>query len=141
MNSTTPTNSPTALVDASYDCISFEPGAEPQWDKFRSLFLPEAVLALRVFPEDDAITVMDFDSYMEKQIRDGMKEEGYTEEIVDRSEVTFGDIAECRVLFTMQFGDSEPFTAIDIFQLVRRDGRWWIASIASDIPKPGEATL
>lgn len=132
------TATPTAIVDACYNLISFEAGSEPQWERFRTLFLPEAVLALRVFPDDEAVTVMDLDAYMVKQMREGMKEEGYSETVVRRAEMTYRDIAECRILFQMQFGDAEPYTAIDIFQIVRRSGRWWIASIVSDVLKPGE---
>lgn len=133
-----PHASPTALVDASYDLISFEPGAEPAWDAFRDLFLPQAILALRVFPDDEAIAVMDLDAYMERQIREGMKEEGYTETLLRRTELVFRDTAEVRVVFAMQFGDSQPDTAVDFYQLVRLDGRWFIASIASDVLRPGE---
>ena len=35
----------------------------------------------------------------------------------------------------MQFGDDEPVRALDLFQLVKVDGRWWIVSIISEIAK------
>ena len=133
-----PHANPTALVDACYDLISFEPGSEPAWDDFRALFLPQAILTLRVFPDDEAITVMDLDAYMEKQIREGMKEEGYTETLLHRSELVFRDTAEVRVLFAMQYGDTEPYNAVDFFQLVRLKGRWFVASISSDVLRPDE---
>lgn len=131
--------SPTTLVDACYDLITFEPGSEPAWDDFRALFHPQAVLALRVFPDDESVTVMDLDSYMIKQMREGMEEEGYTESVLKRSELVFHDIAEVRVVFSMQFGDTQPYTAIDIFSLVRSGTRWHITSIVSDILSPDEA--
>ena len=127
-----------SCLDASYDLISFRPGSEPAWDRFRALFLPQAVLALRVLPEDDAITVMDLDHYVVKQMRDAMKEEGYSETILKRSEIVYRDVAEVRALFAMKFGDAAPHTTMDIIQLVRRGGRWWIASMVSDILRPGE---
>ncbi len=133
-----PHATPSDMVDAAYDLISFEPGAEPAWDAFRALFLPQAILTLRVFPDDESITVMDLDAYMEKQIREGMKEEGYTETPLRRSELVFRDTAEVRVLFAMQYGDADPHTAIDFFQLIRLEGRWYIASISSDVLRPGE---
>jgi len=129
---------PASTVDACYDLISFEAGSEPQWESFRGMFLPEAILALRFFPGDPEITVMNLDAYVVKQMRDGMKDEGYSETVMARSEMIYGDIAECRVIFEMRFGSAEPHTAIDVFQLIRRDGRWWVASIASDILAPGE---
>lgn len=133
-----PHASPATLVDACYDLISFEPGSEPDWDGFRVLFHPQAVLALRVFPEDDTVTVMDLDAYMVKQIRAGMEEEGYTETLVSRTEFVFHDVSEVRVMFEMKFGDGAPHMAIDLFGLVKLDGRWYIASIVSDIAPPGE---
>ena len=78
------------------------PGAEPDWEGFRALFHRQAVLALRVFPEDDAITVMDLDAYMVKQMRAGMEEEGYSETLVSRTELVFHDVAEVRVVFEMR---------------------------------------
>jgi len=41
-----------AVVARAYAALEFEPGAEPDWDLFESAFAPEAILALRVFPED-----------------------------------------------------------------------------------------
>ena len=133
-----PHDSPGALVDACYDLITFEPGAEPDWEGFRALFHRQAVLALRVFPEDDAVTVMDLDAYMVEQMRAGMEEEGYSETLVSRAELVFHDVAEVRVVFEMRYGEGAPYTAIDVYGLVRLDGRWLIASIVSDIAAPGE---
>lgn len=131
------TGTPEAVVEEAYRLIGFDPGGEPQWDRFKALFDQRAVLALRVFPGDEAVTVMDLDEYVVLQIREGMKEEGY-EEIPGETEwYVFGDVAEARVVFQIRYGDAEPIPALDIFQLVRRDGRWWIVSIVSDIPKPG----
>mgnify|MGYP001356041571 CR=1 FL=1 len=130
--------SPTALVDACYALITFAPGTEPVWDEFRALFHPKAVLGLRVFPEDPSVTIMDLDRYIIRQMREGLEQQGYSERVLNRSEVVFHDIAEVRVLFSMQFGDAKPHTAIDIFSLVRSDGRWYITSIVSDILRPSE---
>ena len=130
--------SPSALVDACYELISFEPGATPAWDEFRALFHPQAVLALRVFPEDEAVTVMDLDAYMVRQMREGMEEEGYSETLLERVEHAFHDVAEVRVLFEMKFGDTTSHTALDLFSLVRLGERWYITSIVSDFLNPGE---
>jgi hypothetical protein len=131
------TQTPKAVVDESYRLISFKRGAEPVWERFRQLFAPGAILALRVFPEDKAISLMGLEDYVIKQIREGMKEEGYSEKIVSRREFTFGHISEVRVVFEMQFGEGRPHTALDIYQLVRNQGRWWIVAIISEILEPG----
>ena len=134
-----PHDSPAALVDACYDLITFEPGAEPDWEGFRALFSsPGGARAAGVFQRDDAVTVMDLDAYMVKQMRAGMEEEGYSETLVSRTELVFHDVAEVRVVFEMKFGEGAPHTAIDVYGLVRLDGHWLIASIISDIAAPGE---
>ena len=132
--------SPARMVEECYRLISFPPGAAPQWDRFRQLFSPKAVLALRVFPEDGAVTVMTLEEYMVHQMRAGMTEHGYTETIINHSTSVFGDIAEARVDFTMTFGGASPVPALDVFQLARREGRWWIVCIISDMKHPARAS-
>jgi hypothetical protein len=134
-----PTGTPEAIVDEAYRLIGFGPGEEPQWDAFRALFDPRAVLALRVFPGDPQITVMNLDEYVVHQIREGMKEQGYAEIPGETEWFRFGDIAEARVHFGMQYGKAEPVPALDIYQLAWREGRWWIVSIVSDLPGHGGA--
>lgn len=130
-------STPQAVVEECYRLISFPPGSLPGWDAFKSLFVPQAVLTLRVFPEDEAMSVMDLEQYTIQQIREGMKEEGYTETVLKQDWFGFGDVCETRVIFEMKFGDKEPVTAFDIFQLVKLEGRWWITSIMGEIPPPG----
>ena len=102
---------PEAVVDEAYRLISFEPGSEPRWDRFKALFSPRAVLAFRIFPEDDAVTIMDLDDYIVRQMREGMKEDGYSETILRRDWLVFGDVAEARVVFEMKFGEAAPIPA------------------------------
>jgi hypothetical protein len=132
------TTSLTAIIEACYDDVTFEPGGGPSWERFRSLFLPEALLTLRLFPGDPEITVMDLDTYMVRQMREGMKEAGYSETIVHRRNLVYRNVAECRVIFHMKFGDLPPYTALNIFQLIHKGGRWWIVSVTSDILESGE---
>jgi hypothetical protein len=124
---------PARLVEECYRLISFEPGSEPHWPCFRRLFSDKAVLALRVFPEDAAITVMTMDEYMVHQMREGMKERGYSETVLEKRVTRFGDTAEARVDFEMHFGEAPPVPALDVFQLVHLEERWWIVSIVSDM--------
>ena len=126
-----------AIITEAYRLISFEPESGPDWKRFNALFTDRAVLALRVFPEDEEISVMNLEEYAIKLMRKGMREDGYAERQIRTEWFEFGDIAEARVIFEIRFGDERPIEALDIFQLVRRSGRWWIASIIAEIPKPG----
>jgi hypothetical protein len=121
------------VVDALYELLSFEPGDEPDWHGFRSHFESAAVMALRVFPTDESVSVMTLDEYTRRQMREGLKEEGYTESAGERQILVIGDVASVRQNFTMNFAVGDPVPAIDFFLLVRRGGRWRIVSVASDM--------
>jgi hypothetical protein len=126
---------PQDLVAMTYRLISFSACGEPAWAAFRELFSDRAVLALRILPEDSSITVMNLDEYVQWQIRDGMKEAGYEERPLDRSFNVIGDLAEAHVRFQMYVGARHIGDAIDIFQIVRVNGRWLIVSIVSEVFK------
>jgi len=132
--------SPEAIVDAIYELISFGPGGDPAWRAFRGLFAEQCVLALRLFPGDPAISILSLDDYVRKQVREDMKEEGYAERPLERSFSRTGDIASATVRFEMLFGAGETYLGLDQFQMVRREGRWWIVAVTGEI-KPGDATL
>jgi hypothetical protein len=121
------------VVDRAYDLISFAAGGRPAWDEFRGLFTEPCVLALRVFPDDPAITVMDMDAYVRAQMREGLSEEGYGEVPGERDVSVMGDVATVHQRFAMQFATGAPVPAIDVFSLVRLDGAWRIAAIVSDV--------
>jgi hypothetical protein len=126
---------PSEVVERCYELISFAARSEPRFEEFRALFADKAVLALRVFPEDAAISLMTLDEYCVRQMREGMKESGYSETVLDRDVKTIGDVAAATVRFEMRFGGAAPVPAIDIFQLARLDGAWRIVSIVSDMAK------
>ncbi len=125
--------SPEEVVDRAYELISFAAGGEPAWPEFRALFTEPNALALRVFPGDPAITVMDLDGYVVHQMRDGLSEEGYSEIPGERTTTVVGDAAVVLQQFEMQFKDRRPVPAFDGFSLVRIEGEWKIASIISDM--------
>jgi hypothetical protein len=124
---------PQSVVEDAYRYISFAPGEEPRWGDFKRLFDTRSVLALRLFPKDKQVTVMSLDEYVQMQVTEGMKAEGYEEKILSTNYKMTGDIAEAHVHFQMVFAGDRIHDAIDIFQLVRREGRWWIVSIISEI--------
>ena len=131
---------PESLVEAAYKLISFGPGGGPAWNQFRQLFAERSVLALRILPDDMAVTIMSLDEYVAKQIWSDALAGGYEETPIDRKFTVTRDMAEARVRFQMRFGSGEVYEAIDIFQMVRVDKRWWIVSIVSDCLESRPAT-
>lgn len=139
MNQREALRGPSDVVDRCYELISFAAQSEPRWAEFRTLFAEKAVLALRVFPEDPAVSVMTLDEYCARQVREGMKDSGYSETVLDRDVKTIGDVAAATVRFEMRFGGAAPVKAIDVFQLARLDGSWRIVCIVSDMARDGAA--
>ena len=124
--------SPTEVVDASYERISFAPGSTPDWELFRELFVDDAILALRVFPSDPQVSVLSLRGYAEYQMREGLQKEGYSEIPGPRTVDIFGDVAVIRQEFTMHFAGQDPVRATDVFSLARNGDDWRIVSIVSD---------
>ena len=125
--------SPEDVVDRAYELISFAAGGEPAWPEFRALFTEPCVLALRVFPGDESVTVMDLDGYVVHQMRDGLSDEGYSEIPGERKTTVVGEAAIVLQQFAMQFAGRPPVPAFDGFSLVRVAGEGRIASSISDM--------
>ncbi len=122
-----------ALVEQGYEALEFEAGSEPDWEKFDEIFVPGALLALRVFPEDEQVRVMGLREYHAAQMGNDLESEGYSETPGERKVEVIGEVAGVVQSFTMNFAGREPVDAVDIFSLARLDGRWMIVSVASDL--------
>lgn len=120
---------------SAYEALAFDPGDEPDWSLFTSVFDPKAVLGLRVFPEDRDVRVLDLAGYATAQLGNGLKEQGYSEEQGQGSIEIFGDVAVAHQPFTMVFIERRVH-AIDVFSLVRIAGIWRIVSVISDLHSP-----
>jgi len=129
-----------AVIRALYDLVTFPAGTTPDWDKVRSLFIPEAVIVLRssrtaqsVFSVDGF--VQDFVNFIE---RAEVVKTGFEEKIVNVKLTEFGDIAHAFVIYEARIPERmpKPQTGVDSFQLIRQDGQWKIASITNELPTP-----
>jgi hypothetical protein len=76
----------------------------------------------------------DFVSFIEA--RDVM-ETGFSETIVKMKTTQMGDIAQALVLYESYLPGNPRRQGVDSFQLIRKDGRWWIMSIANELPRWG----
>lgn len=121
-----------------YRLVSFEPGADVDWDAVRALFLPEAVVVLRTSWE--ATTVFSLDGFVQDFVdfiaKPGVHESGFTERIVRLKPVVFGDMAHIFVVYEAHITGSErsPQQGLDSFQVIRKDGKWRIASAVNELP-------
>jgi len=126
------------LVRALYDRVSSEPGTTPDWDRVRSAFLPQAVVVLRTARDSTSVLtldgfVQDFVAFIE---RANVRATGFRERVLRTEAMVFGDIAHVLVLYDAHLPGSPrpPQQGVDSFQLIRRDGRWWIVSVTNEIP-------
>ena len=136
-----------AIVAAMYDAISFAPGGRPDWDRLRTLFLDRARLIPPQSGKPPALHVLDFDTWMTESgafldRSDGpgvaICARGFREvELASRTE-QFGDVAHVFSTYGSYYqGEAEPFArGINSIQLVRHEGRWWVATILWDVERP-----
>lgn len=131
---------PDAVVEELYDLVTFGPNIDPDWERVRSLFIDQAVVVLRTSRE--ATTVFSVDGFVADFIafieRADVRRTGFSEKIVRTNATVFGDIAHIWVLYEASLPGSErpPQQGVDSFELIQKDGRWWIAAITNEIPTP-----
>jgi hypothetical protein len=121
-----------------YSLVTFDEGTTPDWDRVRSLFLAEAVVVLRTSRETS--TVFSVDGFIADFVRfieqSNVEQTGFQESVVRTSSLVFRDLAHVLVLYEASIPGSEraPQQGVDSFQLIQKDGRWWIVSITNDLP-------
>lgn len=135
-----PTTAREAVAEL-YRLVTFEAGTAPDWDRVRALFIDEAIIVLRTGRNRTSqFTVEGFvEDFIGFIKRANASETGFMEKILRMRPTVIGDMAHVLVLYEASVPGSGRFPqrGIDSFQLVRRDGRWWIVSITNEIPRPG----
>lgn len=134
-----------AIVAAVYDVISGAAGEARDWDRWRSLFLPEARLAsvgvsqdgatrYRVFTPEDYVTLAG----------SNLEENGFFETEIGRTQEEFGPVVHLFSSYQSKrsLDDPEPFArGINSIQLMNDGDRWWVLTIywtseRPDLPIP-----
>jgi len=140
---------PEAAVAAVYDVISGPAERERprDWDRFRSLFLPGARFLLTRWgdresgTEEEVVREWDVEGFI-TVASTVYRERGFWEREVWHRTDRFGNIAHVFSTYESRLDspDSDPVgRGINSVQLVRSQGRWWIAEIAWDVETPANA--
>ena len=138
---------PEGVVRELYHLVCVDVGQTTDWEQVQNLYLPQAVIVLRV--SKDKTQVFDVQGWIDDFVawdeKARVKERGFYEKIVTMKPRVFRDIANVRVLYEAAIKDSDhpPTRGVDSIELVKKDGRWWIAAITNDLvnkdnPAPAE---
>jgi hypothetical protein len=130
-----------AIIGALYDVISGPAGQARDWDRLRSLFIPDARL-IYVRPSRDsaaAARVMTPDGYITSSGR-MLEQRGFFEREISQISETFGGVAHRFSTYESRAraDDPTPFArGINSIQLLNDGRRWWVVTIYWDSERPG----
>ena len=121
-----------AIIHAVYDTISGPAGQKRDWDRFRSLFFPNAHL-IPTGPQPSgkiAPRALTVEEYVKRTDPLLMKDSFFEGEIARRTE-QFADIAHAWSTYaSRRTKDGAPFArGINSFQLFHDGERWWIVNV------------
>lgn len=128
-----------AIVAALYDSIS-GPAGDRDWDRFRSLFIPEAQLIATRKKKDGTLGYksMTVQGYVDNAGK-YFKEHGFYEREVSRKIEAFGSVTHIFSTYeSRQTKDGQPFErGINSIQLYNDGSRWWVVDVywAAETPE------
>ncbi len=129
-----------AFLAALYGVISGPPGAR-DWDRFRSLFIPEARLIAAFKKPDGTISyrAMTVEGYVEGG-KKYFQEKGFYEGEVSRKTEQFGSVTHVFSTYeSRESPDAKPFArGINSIQLFYDGKRWWGVTIFWDSERPDQ---
>ena len=135
-------NSPEAILAAVYNSISGPKGQARDWDRMRSLFLPDARLipttAVSASPgapatHSDAV-FLTIDGYIARSSR-RMTTTGFFERTIHNEMQQFGNILQIWSTYESRHNadDPAPFArGINSFQLLKDGDRYWVVNVFWD---------
>ena len=127
-----------SVITLLYDLVTIKAGDQADWNTVESLFIKDAVICLRTTRDQSTIFsvegfIEDFQNFID---RANIIDTGFEEIIVNKKTVIFGDIAYSLVVYQASIPGAErpPQQGVDIFQLIKKENRWWIVAITNEIP-------
>lgn len=122
-----------AIVAALYNVISGPAGEPRNWNRMRSLFLPEGKLvATAVRPTGEVVKrVLTVEDYI-TQSGPTLEKNGFFEKEINRKQDVYGHIAHCFSTYEARrtATDADPFMrGINSIQLYNDGKRWWILTV------------
>jgi hypothetical protein len=139
--------SPEAILSAVYSVISGGKGEARDWDRMRSLFVPDARLIPAVTvptangsaAHSDAI-FLTVDGYIERS-GTRLTSDGFFEHSIHNEIEQFGNIVQVWSTYESRHNldDAKPFArGINSFQLLKDGDRYWVVNIFWDSESPAK---
>lgn len=130
-----------AIMAALYASISGAAGEKRDWNRFRSLFVPNArLIPARVRPDGSADALMlSADDYATRA-GPGLERDGFFEREIARRTETYGAVTHAFSTYESRrlSSDPKPFArGINSIQLLKDGGRWWVVTVFWDSERPG----
>jgi hypothetical protein len=129
--------SPETIVNAVYSVISGAKGQPRDWDRVRSLFIPDARLipatADKSGGHSDAV-ILTIDGYIERS-NGRMNSDGFFERSIHNEMQQFGNVVQVWSTYESRHRveDEKPFArGINSFQLLKDGDRYWVVNIFWD---------
>jgi hypothetical protein len=132
--------SPEAILNAVYGVISGGKNQPRDWDRMRSLFIPDARLIPSTTGADghvDAV-ILTVDGYIERS-NGRMTSAGFFERSIHNETEQFGNIVQVWSTYESRhtLDDEKPFArGINSFQLLKDGDRYWVVNIFWDAESP-----
>jgi hypothetical protein len=125
-----------SILKAVYDVIS-GPAGDRDWNRFRSLFVPEARLTSATKNKDGSIFLTDVEGYV-RGAGGYFKTHAFYESSLTNQVQRFGNIAQVFSSYASRTAPNEkPFTrGVNSIQLFNDGARWWVLSILWDEERP-----
>lgn len=122
-----------AIVHSLYDVISGPAGEKRNWDRMRTLFIPEARMIATGKAKDGSMRkkVMTIEDYMNSS-GPFLEKDGFFETEISRTTETFGNIVHVFSTYDSKHKKEEekPFMrGINSIQLWHDGSRWWIVTV------------
>ena len=132
--------SPDAIIAALYDVISGPAGQARNWDRMRSLFVPQAhLIPTGKRPSGESgHRVVDVEGYIANS-GPYLEKNGFFEREIARRFERFGNVAHAFSTYESRHKaeDPEPFTrGINSIQLFHDGQRWWVVNVLWDSERP-----
>jgi hypothetical protein len=130
-----------AILKALYDVISGPAGQKRDWNRFRSLMVPNArLMPARVRPDGSAdVAMLSADDYI-TAAGPGLERNGFFEVEISRKTEAYGHVLHAFSTYESRrtATDEKPFArGINSIQLLKDGNRWWVVSIFWDSERPG----